>query len=143
MLKKEMFQHKDEQERIDLLDANADEVLEDTYMKMFDNEQLTKKKDELVSSAIKIDKLEQKIRDFKAKIDEELKPLKDSRKSLLEQLKNGGEQVTEKVYKFIDLEAKEVGFYNKDGQLIKAPRPAFKSELSPTIQMNIREAANQ
>lgn len=138
-MEKVLFQDKTEKERLEMLDANADAVEQQTYMKSFDSETLQKKKDKLAETAIQITDLEQEIKDFKAEKDEDLKPLREERKQLIADIKAKGELVTEKVYKYVDIDNRMVGFYNSEGVLI-SERSAFQNELTPTIQSAIRIA---
>ena len=66
--------------------------------------------------------------DFKAR----LEPLTKERKTILEGLKKKAEFVEENCYKFIDQEAREVGYYNENGDLIEA-RPAYSDEMQTTL----------
>lgn len=61
-----------------------------------------------------------------------MKPLVEDRKEILRGLKNKSEHVTERCFKFIDLETREVGFYTESGELIES-RPAYAEELQGTI----------
>ena len=68
------------------------------------------------------------MKDFKAR----LEPLTTERKKTLEGLKKKAEFVTERCFKFIDQEAREVGYYNENGDLIES-RPAYSEELQTTL----------
>ena len=50
----------------------------------------------------------------------------------LDGLKKKAEFVTERCFKFIDQEAREVGYYNENGDLIES-RPAYSEELQTTL----------
>lgn len=68
------------------------------------------------------------MKDFKAR----LEPLTTERKKTLDGLKKKAEFVTERCFKFIDQEAREVGYYNENGDLIES-RPAYSEELQTTL----------
>jgi hypothetical protein len=128
--------------RIDFLESNCDKVEEKGYMKRFTPDQMARMKEALSETSIEINDVEEDkkevMKDFKARLD----PLTDERKRLLTGLKNKAEHVTEKCYKFIDMETREVGFYNQEGDLIES-RPAFPDELQSNIfQVNRKTGTN-
>ncbi len=63
---------------------------------------------------------------------EQLKPLKNAFSKLVEEIKNESEKVCEPCYKFVDMEAKEVGYYNECGDLIKE-RKAVDNDFQQTM----------
>lgn len=121
-----------------LLD-NADEVIEMSYSKSFDADELAKKKTELAEKSIKINDLNEAIKDYKEKVGLELKPLKEEVKILLGDIKAKSRIVTEKCYKIVDEDERMACFYNAEGVLVSS-RPATKEELSPTIFKEMRKA---
>lgn len=123
---------KDLDQRKAFLIDNADEVVEKTYTKNFDAEQLADKKTRLAEISIKINDFENEIKDFKAEIGLKMKPLKEERSSLLDDIKAKGEVVTGKAYKFTDREEGMTGFYNEEGVLIES-RPATRDEMAENM----------
>jgi hypothetical protein len=123
---------KDLDQRKAFLIDNADEVVEKTYTKNFDAEQLADKKTRLAEVSIKINDFENEIKDFKAEIGLQMKPLKEERSSLLDDIKAKGEVVTGKAYKFTDREEGMTGFYNEEGVLIES-RPATRDKMAENI----------
>ena len=121
-----------------LLD-NADEVVEMSYSKAFDADELAKKKTELAEKSIKINDLNEAIKDYKEEVGIELKPLKEEVKNLLGDIKAKSRIVTERCYKIVDEDERMACFYNSEGVLVSS-RPATKEELSPTIFKEIRKA---
>ena len=128
----------DPQERINFLIDNADAVVEMDYHKSFTEDELNKKRIDLVDKSIREDILEEKIAKFKEEINIELKPLKEETKSLRKELREKGQTVHEKVYQILDEKERMVGFYNAEGILISS-RPATKDELQKTIYADLRE----
>lgn len=129
---------KDLQERKNFLIDNADDVVEMDYHKPFESDELAQKKTEFAEKHIRIAVLEEQIKDFKDKINLELKPLRDEVNALRDDLKSKGRDVHEKVYKFFDEEDRMVGFYNAEGVLVSS-RPATKDELQKTIFADMRK----
>lgn len=74
---------KDLDERKQFLLDNADEVVEMDYSKAFDADELAKKKTELAEKSIKINDLNEAIKDYKEKVNLELKPLRKRSRNFL------------------------------------------------------------
>jgi hypothetical protein len=124
------------EQRIQFLKDNCDKIEEKSYMKRFSQAQLSLMKDELSTTAIKINDIEQEKKVIMDDFKEMLKPLEGEKRRLLTGLKNKSELVDERCFKFVDLEDREVGYYNQDGDLIES-RPAYADEL----QVNIYQMA--
>lgn len=131
----------DESKRISFLSDNCDKIEEKGYMKRFTPEQLSQMKNELSETAIKINDTEIEKKEIVSEFKERLKPLSIEKQRLLSCLKNKAEYVSEKCYKFIDLENREVGYYNQNGDLIEA-RPAYADELQTNIFQMQRTGTN-
>lgn len=139
---KQLFGDADPIQRKQLLIDNADDVVEIPYHKSFDSDQLANRKEDLVNTSIKIAELEKDIADYRAQVNEELKPLKKQRNQLISDLKSKGEDVFEKCYKMVNTEEKVAEFYNAEGYCIMT-RPATREELSPNIFRMSKEANEQ
>lgn len=102
--------------RVAFLMDNCDAVEEKGYMKPFTPEELARMKENLSETDIEINDIEEEkkdaMKDFKAR----LEPLTTERKKTLEGLKKKAEFVTERCFKFIDQEAREVGYYNENDE---------------------------
>lgn len=118
--------------RVAFLTDNCDKVEEKGYMKRFTPEQLSQMKEELSETAIRINDIEEEKKAIMEQFKEKLKPLTEEKSRLLKGLKNKAEHVTEKCFKFIDLESREVGYFNEDGDLIES-RPAYADELQGNL----------
>jgi hypothetical protein len=137
---KQLFEDADPIQRKQLLIDNADDVVEMSYHKSFDSDQLANRKEDLVNTSIKIAELEKQIADYRAEVNEELKPLRKTRDKLISDLKSKGEDVFEKCYKMVNTEEKVAEFYNAEGYCIMT-RPATREELSPNIFRMSKAAA--
>ncbi|MCR5065825.1 MAG: hypothetical protein K6A67_08665 [Bacteroidales bacterium] len=133
---------KDPEERKQFLIDNADKVVEIDYHKSFDSDEMAKMKTEFAEKHIRIATLEEKIKDYKDEINQELKPLKEEVSAIRENLKSKGKLVHEKCYQFLDYEERMVCIYNSEGILVSS-RPATRDEMQRTIQAEIRSAVNQ
>lgn len=127
-----------EKRRQFLLD-NADKVVEMDYNKSFDSDELAQKKTELSDTCIRINDLEEDIKDYRERVNLELKPLRDVQKQLLEDIKSKGRMVKEKCYCFVERDEKMACFYNAEGVLISS-RPATREEMGQTVFSVLRKA---
>lgn len=133
----------DLEERKNFLVDNADSVVEMDYHKSFEADELARKKTELSEACIRINDLEEDLKEYRESISFKLKPLKEIRQQLLEDIKSKGKMVREKCYCFIEKEDKMACFYNADGILVSS-RPATREELrQPTIFALQRNAVNE
>lgn len=130
------------QERINFLSDNCDSVEQKGYMKRFTPDQLLKMKESLSQIAIEINDIEEEKKEVVKDFKDRLKPLISERKEVLTGLKNKSEHVTERCFKFIDHETREVGFYNENGELIES-RPAYADELQGNIFQAIRKTGTE
>ena len=123
--------------RKQFLADNADAVEKKEYMRHFTPEELLKKKESLSETCISINDVEEELKQLKQEYAEKLKPLLETKKRVLGELKNKAELVNEDCYTFIDAEAREVGYYKQNGDLIES-RPAYSEELQTTMFQVIR-----
>jgi len=130
------------EERRQFLADNADAVEKKEYMRHFTPEELLKKKEGLSETCISINDIEEELKEIKKEYAEKLKPLVERKKRVLGELKKKAELVEEDCYKFIDTEAREVGFYNANGDLIES-RPAYSEELQTTMFQVIRKTGTE
>ena len=105
--------------RVAFLIDNCDVAEDKSYMKRFTQDQLLQMKEELSENEIKINDIEIEKKEVNDQFKERLKPLGKRKSMLLKGLKNKAELVNEKCYKFVDVQAREVGYYNEEGDLIE------------------------
>ena len=97
-----------------------------------------KKKDLFALQSARASDIEDEIKDFREQKKAELKPIKEEISSLLKEIKQKGSMVNEKVYKFVDREAKMTAFYDKEGNLVSS-RPATRDELPKNMYSILRD----
>lgn len=124
------------------LKDNCDKVEEKGYMKPYTPEELQQRKEELANASIEIAEIEQEAKEAAAHYKGKLKPLKETRARMVGDIKSKSEYVKELCYKFVDQEARETGYYNKEGDLIES-RPATADELQTTLFGVIRNQESQ
>lgn len=125
-------EYEDLEEREDFLANNADSVEKMEFIKRFNSDELMKKKDLFALQSARASDIEEEIKDFREQKKAELKPIKEEISSLLKEIKQKGSMVNEKVYKFVDREAKMTAFYDKEGNLVSS-RPATRDELPSNV----------
>lgn len=129
-------------ERINFLNDNCDAVEETGYMKRYTPEQIQAMKEDLAETSISINDLETEKKEIVKSFKERTDPLREHRTTLLKGIKEKAIFTKEKCYKFVDQEAKMVGFYNNEGDLVEL-RPASSDELQGTIfQMQRKTGTN-
>lgn len=128
-------------ERIAFLSDNCDKPSEKTYMKRFNQEQMSKMKDGLSKVDIEINDIEIEKKSAMEVFKLRLKPLQEERQKVLDGLRNKAELVTERCFKFIDYEAREVGYYNEEGDLIES-RPAYANEMQGNLFVVAKTGTN-
>ena len=124
------------------LKDNCDKVEEKGYMKPYTPEELQQRKEELANASIEIAEIEQEAKEAAAHYKGRLKPLKEARANIVSNIKAKAEYVKELCYKFVDQEARETGYYNREGDLIES-RPATADEMQPTLFGVIRNQESQ
>lgn len=128
--------------RKQFLEDNADAVEKKEYMRHFTPGELLKKKEGLSETCIQINDIEEELKAIKKEYAKKLQPLVELKIKVLGELKKKAELVKEDCYKFIDSEAREVGYYNKNGDLIES-RPAYTEELQTTMFQVLRKTGTE
>lgn len=134
----QLFQDLSPEERIEMLDAQADEVTEEQYLRPYEQYELNEKREEYVKMSLQMEQIKQEEDDFRAEMKERKDPLTKEMKRVLGNIKQGGENVRGKLYKIVNQDERTTGYYNEDG-LCVSQRKALPSELaSPTLFSGIR-----
>lgn len=115
-----------------LLSDNCDKKESLGYTRQFTPEELAKMKDDLADVSIEIDNIEVEKKEVTKSYNDDLKVKKTGRVALLKNIRFKSEFVNEECYKFIDHDAREVGYYNSKGQLVYQ-RPIRPDEMQKSI----------
>lgn len=110
-------------------------------MKPYSQEELQGHKENLAAISIEIAVLEAEMKQVMQGYKGKLKPLIEERAIMVGNIESKAEFVMEPCYKFTDQEAKETGYYNKEGFLIEC-RPATADEMQPNIFRELRTGTN-
>jgi hypothetical protein len=133
---------KSKRERIDFLDSNCDAVENLGYVKALPSEQLEELKDRLVENNIQLRDVRADKKASNKEFNDQIKQLEESNDETTKMLKEKSEYVTEPCYKFVDDEAKEVGYYNNEGVLVFS-RPARPEEMQKSVFQSIRKTGTE
>lgn len=129
-MEKFLLQNQNAKERMETLENSADKIEEFSYTKPFTPEQISVFKDDLSTGMIELNAFEDELKIVKDEFKAKMKPLKEHTRSLLTNIKNKSEFVSEKCY--IMIEGNEAGYYNADGILVYQ-RPLLPGEAQKTI----------
>lgn len=138
-MEKLLLQDMDPTERIKTLEDSADKVEELNYTKPFTKEQLLIFKDELSTTMIELNVIEEEFKEVKDSFKAKMKPLREEAKALLTDIKNKAEFVKEKCFVMYDRDS--AGYYNAEGVLVYQ-RPLLPGEKQKTIFSVLKEGTN-
>ena len=141
-----LFQDLGPAERMEVLDAQADEVVEENYLRPYENAELQKARQEYVNLSLQMTEIKAEEDDIKQQFKERKAPVQKEMDRVLGNIKQGGEYVKGKLYKIIDRDERVTGFYDEEGKLINQ-RKSLPNELQgtlfTTIRMNAKTGTNE
>lgn len=117
-------------ERLETLENSADKIEEFSYTKPFTPDQIAVFKDDLSTGMIELNQLEDELQGIKEQYKARMKPMKQQTRTMLTNIKNKSEFVSEKC--FVMVEGNDAGYYNADGILVYQ-RPVLPGEKQKTI----------
>lgn len=119
-------------DRVSFLRDNCDAVEDLGYTKSLPNDEIEALKDRLVENNIQLRDVRSDKKAANKEFNDQIKQLEESNDEVTGKLKAKSEFVTEPCYKFVDEDAREVGYYNNEGLLVYS-RPARPEELNKNI----------
>lgn len=125
-----------------LLQENATSVEQEVYQKPLDEDQLAAKREELADNYIKINRLDEELKEIKKTYKDQTDPLKDSNSILLNEIKTRQQQVSGLLYYIPNYEDNMMEAYDKDGVLVSSRR-LRPDEKQANIFSLANKAANQ
>jgi hypothetical protein len=110
------------EQREQLLKDNCDgtEIVE--YLAELTKEDLIERRELVANNGIELLKLAQAKKDFIKSIKEQVAPLVEDQAALLKSINLKGEERVEELFKYVDQEDKQVGYYDKKGRLVQERR---------------------
>lgn len=143
-MEKQLFADVPLHQRAEMLEANAEKVEEMTYQRALSPEELEKTRIEFAQTIIEISTLEDKLKIIVDEHKAAMKPMKDTSKQLLGQIKTKHREVRETVYHLADHETGMMCTYNKTGELIFSRRlTPEENQLSIHLGRTMKAAINQ
>lgn len=125
--------------RLLILQQNADEIEETTYFKTLTPDELDVKREQLTDNCISLSQFEDIKKDFLSDMKIKTDPLIKANKYLLIEIKNRHAEVKGRVFHMANYEAGYMESFNEAGELI-ASRRLRPDEKQPTI-FNIQKQA--
>lgn len=104
------------EQRAQILRDSCDQIVERSYTRKFDQEEINERRADLANVAIQKADLEQSLAEIRADYKGKIKPFIVK---LRDELKAGGDWIKGECYKFVDEEEKMVGFYSPEGYLLE------------------------
>ena len=124
--------------REQIMRDSCDQIVEKFYTRKFSTEEKQLKNAEYCEVGMKRSALEQELREVSADLKGKIKPPKERQDAILDEIKQGGEQVQGDTFKFVFEEIGKVGFYDTNGYLVEE-RDMTQEERQRTLFQAIRK----
>lgn len=133
-----LYQEVPEDERASRLEAIAEGVEKKKYPLFLTHEEQQERQAELSKRVMAEAAIEDRKKEAMDEFKDELKPVVAAKKQILTELKSGSRIEEGEVYKVIDDQNLQVGYYNRRGQLVEQRPMNFNDR-----QLSIKHAVNQ
>lgn len=121
-MEKALFQEYPVEQRKQMLEDNADEIVEKSYTRKFNSTERNIRRARNSEIDLELDEIDEELKAFKESIKNKREPLVTEKKRILDEIKSDGEFIKGKVYKMVDAEKREVHFYDEEGNCIESRR---------------------
>lgn len=121
-MQQQIFQNYDEDMRRQMLEDNASKVTMGHYTRKFSHGEKQQRQKRNAEIDIQLAEIREELAAFKLQIKNRMDPLQEEKNKLLDEIKSNGQYVEGKLYKIVDRDAKEVGLYDEDGNLVEQRR---------------------
>lgn len=125
------------EQREEILRNSCDQILERSYTRKFDQEEINERRSELANVIIQIADLEQELAEVRADYKGKIKPLQERVSKLRDELKVGGDWIKGDCFKFVDEDEGKVGIYSPEGYLLEQ-RPMTQDERQRNVFRTLR-----
>lgn len=132
---KALGQNMSADKRVTFLKDNCERIESLGYMKQFTQGELAEFKDEVSELAIELNDIAEEKKEMMKEFKARMEPLQERQAELLKNIKTKAEFVKEDCFKFVDHDARQVGYYNAKGILVEE-RPARPDEAQLTIKLH-------
>ena len=99
-----MFLELPVEDREQVMRDNCDQIIERSYTKKFDQDEINARRAEYANVGIQVAELEKQLAEMRADYKGRIKPLLERMSGILDEIKSGGEWVTTDVFLFKDME---------------------------------------
>lgn len=117
-MKQQIYAELNAEERIIALEGNNDGISKEKYKRKFSGSERNQRRSRYIDIDKEIADLNAELDEMKQRIKERKDPLVKEKNKIFEELMQGGVTVEGRLFKVVDEDAKEVGFYDEDGQLV-------------------------
>lgn len=128
------------EQREQILRDSCDQIVEKSYTRKFDQQEINERRASLANVSIQIADLEQELAEIRADYKGRIKPLQERIVKLREELKAGGEWVKGDCFKFVFEDEGMVSFYSPIGYLVDS-RAMSQEERQRNVFRMIRETS--
>lgn len=125
------------EQREEILRNSCYQILERSYTRKFDQDEINERRTELANVIIQIADLEQELAEVRADYKGKIKPLQERVSKLRDELKVGGDWIKGDCFKFVDEDEGKVGIYSPEGYLLEQ-RPMTQDERQRNVFRAIR-----
>ena len=125
------------EQREEILRNSCDQILERSYTRKFDQDEINERRSELANVIIQIADLEQELSEVRADYKGKIKPLQERVSKLRDELKVGGDWIKGDCFKFVDEDEGKVGIYSPEGYLLEQ-RPMTQDERQRNVFRALR-----
>lgn len=112
----------DPKERLQIMQENSAKVEQTTYQKQLNEDELSERRECLADNCIKLNNLEDELKEVKDKFKADMDPLKAKNKTLLTEIKTKQSTVDGILYHMADYENGMMETYDEEGLLISSRR---------------------
>lgn len=130
-----------QKERLVIMQENAHKVEVTTYQKALSSEELATRREDLADNCIKLNKLEDDLKEVKDQFKLEMDPLKNKNKVLLSEIKTKQTTVDGTLYHLSNHEDGMMETYDQDGYLVNSRR--LRPEEKQGNVFSLPKAVNQ
>lgn len=134
-MKNQIFAEYSKEEKIQFLEEGNDGISRERYKRKFQGNERNQMRRRNAELDLLLAECDEELAERKAEIKQRRDPLAAEKKKILEDLKQGGVYVEGRIFKIVDRENKEVGFYDEDGMLVEQ-RAMTPAERQTYIHFN-------
>lgn len=130
------------EEREQILRDSCDQILERSYTRKFNYDQMDLKRTEIANVLIQINELEEELSQIREDYKGRIKPLQERLGMIRDEIKAGGEWVKTDCYRFTDPETGYTAIYSPEGYKLEE-RKMTPEERQRTVFQTIRKTGTE